>query len=68
MENEKMSLAEVAAKADWEGLGYCIQHYMTGDSIADPVLAVKWDQCRQLMIEIEAMLPQEYADELNNEE
>jgi uncharacterized protein YgfB (UPF0149 family) len=53
---KKMSLEEVAAKVEWEGLGYAVQHYMTGDSIADPHLAELWDQAKELLDEIDGIL------------
>lgn len=53
---DKRDLQHVADIVDIEGLGYAIQCYMSGDGIADPELAAKWDACQALMNEIEHIL------------
>lgn len=50
------NIEEVGEIVEVEGLGYAIQDYMTGASIEDPVLAKKWDECKELMHEIRDIL------------
>lgn len=54
--SRKYTLEEVADIVQIEGLGYAIQHYMSGESIEDPELAQLWGKCAELMYEIERKL------------
>ncbi len=55
-EPELLSIADVAEKAEWEGLPEMIFSYMDGTNIADPVLREKWQQAHKLMNEIADIL------------
>lgn len=68
IELDKLSTIDVAYKADSEGLGYAIQYYMSGASIADPALAAKWDACAKLLKEIDAILEAALAEAHPDEE
>lgn len=56
---KKFTVLGVAQIIENEGLGYAIQHYMRGKDIADPKLAAMWDECRDLMDEIDRMCQRE---------
>lgn len=47
--SDKMNLEDVFYKVEDEGLGYMVQHYMSGDSIDDPKLAAMWDECKAML-------------------
>ncbi len=56
MNSEKLSNEDVWSIVENEGLGYAIQHYMSYNRIADPILAEKWKQAAQLLDEIDTLL------------
>ncbi len=49
----KLTINEVASVIECEEFGYAVQHYMSGDRIADPYLADMWIQCADLMNSIQ---------------
>jgi hypothetical protein len=59
---KKHSIQQVALIVEYEGLGYAIQDYMSGDSIEDPELAKMWDECQKLMNKIEDVLRPHYTE------
>lgn len=64
----KMTINEVAGVIECEGLGYGVQYYTSGDSIADPVLAQMWDECADMMDAIEAYVERNYDHSLDEYE
>lgn len=50
---KKESIAGVAARVQQEGLGYAVQHYMSGKDIADPELAKLWDEAAEALDKLE---------------
>ena len=61
--SDKMSTEDVFYKVENEGLGYAIQHYMSGKDIEDPALAAMWDECKVLLDKISAYLEAAVEDE-----
>lgn len=61
---EKMTTREIAFKVEDEGLGYAIQHYMSGEDIEDPELARLWDQASDMLNNIERILDKEFWDKM----
>lgn len=55
----KYSTEIVTEMVEREGLGYAIQHYLSGDSIEDPELAKMWDEAKTLLDRIEVHLEDE---------
>lgn len=54
--SKKMGLEQVAGIVENEGLGYAVQHYMSGEDIADKKLAKLWDEAKVLLNEIDEIL------------
>jgi len=54
--SKKMGLEQVAGVVENEGLGYAVQHYMSGKDIEDIHLAQLWDQAGDLLNEIDEIL------------
>jgi hypothetical protein len=59
---KKLTVLGVAAVIENEGLGYAIQHYMSGDHIADPALAKMWDDAAKLLSQIQDYVAQEEVE------
>lgn len=53
---KKYSIEQVADIVNSEGLGYAIQHYMSGDNIEDPELAKQWEKAKATLNIIEMIL------------
>src|SRR5574343_658715 len=68
MEDEKLSIEQVAEIVDCEGLDYAIQHYMGPDSIADPNLAMLWADARETLAAIEKILYPDGIEAWHNRE
>jgi hypothetical protein len=43
----------IADKIEYEGFGYCLEHYFSGENFADPKLKKMWIQARKLAEEIQ---------------
>lgn len=54
MPEEKVSVANAAARCEQEGIGYAVQHYMSGKHIADPECAKLWDEAAAALNKLEA--------------
>ena len=65
MAKRKFSISEIAGIIENEGLGYAVQHYMSGSSIKDEDLADMWDRARELLNEIEEYV-EENADDVDD--
>lgn len=53
---KKLTDEQVYWKVDSEGLGYAVQFYMAGDSIANPELAKLWDEAAEALDKIQSIL------------
>lgn len=53
MSAKKQSIASAAARVQQEGIGYAVQHYMSGKDIADPELAKLWDEAAAALDRLE---------------
>lgn len=61
-DKSKMTNEEVAAVVDSEGLGYAIEHYMSADSIEDPVLAARWCAAKEALSAVrDCLMPDDGA-------
>lgn len=53
---EKLTVEEIAAVVDNEGLDYAIQHYLSSDRIADPELAKLWQDAAAALSAVSSYL------------
>lgn len=60
--SEKKSLEEVAQIVQCEGLGYAVQHYMSGDEIENKTLREFWEEASRLLNQIDTILETYYDD------
>lgn len=49
----KRTVEEIADIINAEGLGYAIQHYLSGSNIEDQKLSKMWDEAESLLCRIE---------------
>jgi hypothetical protein len=53
---KKLSDEDVAFKIDMEGIGSCIQDYLSSDRIKNPKLAKLWDEAKEKLDAITELL------------
>jgi hypothetical protein len=60
---KKWNTDDIYWKVQEDGLGYTIQHYLSGYEIKNESLAEKWDQCSKLLSEIDRILESSVDEE-----
>jgi len=59
---KKDTLQDVARIVENEGIGYAVQHYMSGDTIENDHLRKLWKECAVLLDEIDDILSPYYTE------